>query len=128
MKKLLSCAATTFVLTAGLAVAGGGAATGAQADPGPFPVYHWCPGDYWDPGWGDNWVWGTCHDDHHRDIDAGDHGRDFWGGPARYGPRYHWCPGDFWDPGWGDNWDWGTCHDDHHRDIDGGDHGRDFWG
>jgi len=73
-----------------------------------------------------------CHDDHHRDIDAGNHDRDFWGGPqfgpAFYVPRYHWCPGDFWHPEWGFNWDGGTCHDDHHRDIDGGDHSRDFWG
>ena len=128
MKTLFRYATAACVMTAGIALAGVGTATSAVADPGHFPSYHWCPGDRWDPGWGDNWEWGACHDDHHRDIDGGDHSRDFWAGPAGYAPRYHWCPGDFWRPEWGFNWEWGACHDDHHRDIDGGDHSRDFWG
>ena len=32
-----------------------GVAADAQAQPGPFP--QWCPGEYWDPGWGNNWDW-----------------------------------------------------------------------
>jgi hypothetical protein len=64
-----------------LGLAGVGAAAGAQAQPASFPEYHWCPGEWWDPGWGENWDGGFCHDDHHRDIDGYDHGRD-WGGPG----------------------------------------------
>jgi hypothetical protein len=37
-----------------------GVATEAQAQVGPFP--QWCPGDFWDPGWGNNWDGGGCHD------------------------------------------------------------------
>jgi hypothetical protein len=70
--------ATTAVVSAGLGLAAFGLATGtAGAQPVFAPEYQWCPGDFWDPGWGDNWDWGVCHDDHHRDIDAGDHGRDW---------------------------------------------------
>ena len=128
MKTLARCAATTFIITAGLGLTNLGAATIASAQVGGFPSYHWCPGDDWHPYWGNNWDAGTCHDDHHRDIDGDDHHRDF-GAPARYYvPRYHWCPGDFWRPEWGFNFDWNTCHDDHHRDGDGDNHGNDFWG
>jgi len=54
----------------------------------PIPTYHWCPGDNWDPGWGNNWDGGNCHDDHHRDIDYNNHDHDYWGdnGPGRWGP------------------------------------------
>ncbi|HEX5255679.1 MAG TPA: hypothetical protein VFW69_17735 [Mycobacterium sp.] len=55
----------------------------AQAQPTPFPVYHWCPGQFYDPGWGPNWDAFNCHDDRHRDIDGDDHHRDF-GGPGGY--------------------------------------------
>ncbi|CPR10570.1 Secreted protein antigen [Mycobacterium bohemicum DSM 44277] len=43
-----------------MGLAGLGVAAEAQAHPGPFP--QWCPGDYWDPGWGNNWDWNNCHD------------------------------------------------------------------
>ncbi len=43
---------------AALGVVGVGAAVDAQAQPGPFP--QWCPGDFWDPGWGDNWEGGVA--------------------------------------------------------------------
>ncbi len=79
--KTLAGFATTALVTAGMGLAGLGLASGpAQAEPGPFPAYHWCPGDNWDPGWGFNWDGGVCHDDHHRDMDAWDHSRD-WNGP-----------------------------------------------
>lgn len=58
----------------------------AQAQPGFVPMYHWCPGDDWHPEWGNNWDWGVCHDDHHRDMDGYDHSRDWWGGPAPWQP------------------------------------------
>jgi hypothetical protein len=59
MKKIARIAAATAAVAAGLGLAGL-AATDAQAQPGPFP--QWCPGDYWDQGWGNNWDWGRCHD------------------------------------------------------------------
>ncbi|WP_415624432.1 hypothetical protein [Mycobacterium xenopi] len=90
-----------MALIAGLGLAGFGLAAVADAQPGPFPNYHWCPGQYWDPGWGDNWDWGRCHDDWYYDGDPHDaahwHGQGPWhpdnwqpnGGPGP-GP---WVPG-----------------------------------
>ncbi|EUA52723.1 hypothetical protein I552_8831 [Mycobacterium xenopi 3993] len=49
-----------MALIAGLGLAGFGLAAVADAQPGPFPNYHWCPGQYWDPGWGDNWDWAAA--------------------------------------------------------------------
>lgn len=60
MRKSASFAAAAAVLVAGLGLAGLGTATEVQAKLGPFPA--WCPGDFWDPGWGDNWDWNGCHD------------------------------------------------------------------
>lgn len=83
MRKYARFAASTAIVTAGLGLAGLGAATEAQAQPGPFPEYHWCPGQPWNPGWGNNWEWNTCHDDFHRDIDGYNHDRDYRGpGPG----------------------------------------------
>jgi hypothetical protein len=45
---------------AALGAAGIGGAVDAQAQPAPLPDYHWCPGQWWDPGWGDNWEWGAA--------------------------------------------------------------------
>lgn len=71
--------ATTLVLMSGaLALVGSGQAIGiAQAEPIPAPLYHWCPGDFWDPFWGFNFDWYTCHDDWHRDSDGDRHDRDW---------------------------------------------------
>ncbi|BBX57768.1 hypothetical protein MSHO_31130 [Mycobacterium shottsii] len=44
----------------GLGLAGVGVASEAAAQPG-APT-QWCPGDFWDPGWGENWDMGHCHD------------------------------------------------------------------
>jgi hypothetical protein len=54
----------------------------AQAAPPPAPIYHhhWCPGDGWDRGWGNNWDWNNCHD-----WDADDYG------PAGWGPAPPWA-------------------------------------
>lgn len=46
--------AATALAIGGLGLAGLGIATQAQAHPGPFP--QWCPGEFWDPGWGNNWL------------------------------------------------------------------------
>jgi hypothetical protein len=65
------------MMSAGLGLAGLGAAAVAEAQPAPFapfPAYHWCPGQWWDPGWGRNWDFGRCHDDHWFDGDPRDQG------------------------------------------------------
>lgn len=91
MKKFAQVAAMTVMATAGLGLAGLAAATEAGAQPvGPVPDYHWCPGDPWDPAWGPNWDSGTCHDDHHRDIDGDDTSRDFfWPAEPGFGEIGH---------------------------------------
>jgi hypothetical protein len=76
-KSIARVAASTVVMTAGLGLAGLGAAASAQAQPAPFPDYHWCPGEYWDPGYvnkgsGNNWDRARCHDNHWRDGEARD--------------------------------------------------------
>lgn len=75
-------------MTAGLGLAGLGIATVANAEPAPFPDYHWCPGESYDPGWGPNWDDNECHDDFHRDRDGFDHSRDFRGGYDDRGPGF----------------------------------------
>jgi hypothetical protein len=106
MRKVMRIATSSLVLTGGLGLAGLGAAAVAEAQPiAPPPTYHWCPGEWWDPGWGDNWEGGRCHDDFYRDGDAhdqwhwrGDGDRDHWqggdrdhwqGGPGDHGPGDH---------------------------------------
>jgi hypothetical protein len=87
MKNVARVAASTLVMSAGFGLAGLGVAAVAQAHPAPFPNhYHWCPGQFWDPGWGNNWDWGRCHDDWYFDGEPRDEGH--WHGP---GP---------WQPGW----------------------------
>jgi len=90
-RQYMRVAASTFVMTAGLGLASLGAAAVAQADPAPFPVYHWCPGQWWDPGWGDNWDRGRCHDNHWYDMEARD--------------QAHWHNGP-----WDDHWVGGYFH------------------
>ncbi len=85
MKNIARAAASTVVMTAGLGLAGLGVAAVTQAQPAPFPDYHWCPGQWWDPGWGANWDGGRCHDDHWYDGEARDQG--------------HWHNGP-WDQNW----------------------------
>jgi hypothetical protein len=91
--------ATTVVLSGGLGLAAWGLGdVVAEAMPmAPMPTYHWCPGDRWDPGWGNNWYGDGCHDDHHRDMDYDNHDHDYWGdnGPNRWGPP---PPPPYWGP------------------------------
>jgi hypothetical protein len=76
MKKTVRIIAATAAIAAGMGLAGIAVATDAHAQPGPLPT--WCPGDWWDPGWGDNWDRGGCHDNF----------RGGWGGPRdNFGPR-----------------------------------------
>jgi hypothetical protein len=103
MKNIKRIAAATALAT-GLGLAGLGAASVAEAYPGPMPDYHWCPGQWWDPGWGNNWDGGRCHDDFYGDGDP--HDRDHWHG---YGDWHPDGGGPGWDnrgpggPGWHDN-------------------------
>jgi hypothetical protein len=95
MKKIAHVA-STVVMTAGLGLAGLGGAAVAQAQPPPLPDYHWCPGQWWDPGWGDNWDGGRCHDDHWFDGEARDQGH-WHNGPY----DQHWGGGNPGDQHWG---------------------------
>jgi hypothetical protein len=96
VKNIKRIAAAT-ALTTGLGLAGLGAASLAEAQPaGPFPDYHWCPGEFYDPGWGNNWDWNRCHDDFYYDGEPRD--QDHWHG---YGPWHPDGPGPWDHPGWG---------------------------
>jgi hypothetical protein len=79
MTKSVRLIAGTATLVAGLGLAGLATAIEVQAQPGPLPT--WCPGDFWDPGWGDNWDWGGCHDNNRPGWGHGP------GGPENFGPR-----------------------------------------
>jgi hypothetical protein len=97
----------TGVLAAGgLAVSALGLASGtAEAVPSPAPMdhHHWCPGDYWDRGWGDNPDWNHCRD-WDDNFGAGFRGAPDWAPPPP--PPPFWAP---WAPvvwnadvnGWG---------------------------
>jgi hypothetical protein len=77
-------AAATIMATVGFGLAGSGVTGVAEAFPGPLPDYHWCPGQFWDPGWGNNWDWGRCHDDFYFDGEPHDPGH--WHGPGPWHP------------------------------------------
>ena len=99
-------------LCIGAAAAGGlaasmlGLASGtAQAAPPPAPVYHhhWCPGDRWDQGWGNNSDWGRCHD-WDDNFGADFRGPPPWAAPQPPPPAWApWAPV-VWNPGVND---WG---------------------
>jgi hypothetical protein len=91
MKKEILWAATAVVISSGVGLTGLGVGIRtAGAEPAPAPMYHWCPGDFWDPGWGFNWEWSGCHDDWHRDIDGDRHDRDWHPDrDDRHDDRYH---------------------------------------
>src|ERR1700722_20985277 len=102
MINIKQIAAATAIVS-GLGLAGVGAASVAEAQPmAPLPDYHWCPGQFWDPGWGNNFDWGRCHDDFY--FDGEPHDRDHWRGPGEWRP-------DGGGPGWdrdhpgGPGWD-----------------------
>jgi len=85
VKNIIRVAAATAITTAGLGLAGLGAASVAQAFPGgPMPDYHWCPGQFWDPGWGNNWDQTRCHDDNY--FDGEPHDAAHWHGPGPWHP------------------------------------------
>jgi hypothetical protein len=84
MMNIKQIAAATAI-TAGLGLAGVGVASVAEAQPaGPLPDYHWCPGQFYDPGWGNNWDWNRCHDDFYFDGEPRDQGH--WHGQGGWHP------------------------------------------
>jgi hypothetical protein len=98
MRKIKRIAAATAIAT-GLGLAGVGPASIVEAQPvGPLPDYHWCPGQSWDPGWGNNWDAGRCHDDGYFDGEPRDEGHWHGQGPWQGGPGWNNGPG---GPGWG---------------------------
>ena len=84
MKNIIRVAAATAITTAGLGLAGLSAASVAEAAPAPFPDYHWCPGQWWDPSWGFNWGGDRCHDDNY--FDGKPHDGGHWHGPGPWHP------------------------------------------
>lgn len=91
-------AAALLASAAGLGLSSGT----AQAEPGFIPAYHWCPGQFFDPGWGPNWDQNVCHDDTHRDSDGDFHGNDFhrddFHDDHRDGPPQFAAPGNYYTP------------------------------
>ena len=60
VKNTFLVAASAVVMSAGLGLAGLGTAGAAEAHPAPSPECHWCPGQWWDPGRGNNWDGRRC--------------------------------------------------------------------
>jgi hypothetical protein len=80
VKNIARVAVSAFIISSGLGLVGLGAASVAQAQPGPFP--QWCPGEFWDPGWGGNPDGFHCHDGgpgFRHDDGRHDDGRGGWG-------------------------------------------------
>lgn len=50
-----------------LALSALGLAGGPHAQAAPAPTDHWCPGEPWNPAWGNvlDWDWNRCHDWQH---------------------------------------------------------------
>jgi hypothetical protein len=99
---------TSVVAAGGLASSALGLASGtAQAAPSPTPMFHhhWCPGDRWDGGWGNNWDWGNCHDwDDNWGAGAGWEAPPPWAGPVPQPPPWAPWAAVVWNPGvngWG---------------------------
>jgi len=97
---------TSVLAAGGLALSALGLAFPAQAAPSPAPTfhYHWCPGDNWNPAWGNNWNWNQCHDWDDGGVPAGWAPPPPWATPPP--PPPPWAPGIavVWNPGvngWG---------------------------
>lgn len=83
----------------------------AAAAPAPAPTGHWCPGDPWNPSWGNvlDWDWHQCHDWQHPGGPTGPAG---WGLGTAAGvgtappPQPAWAPGAqmMWNPTGAGNW------------------------
>ncbi|MBW0018377.1 MAG: hypothetical protein JO236_12650 [Mycobacterium sp.] len=99
---------TSVLAGGGLALSAFGLVDGSdsRAQATPAPSYHWCPGDQWDPGWGnvEDWDWNRCHDWQHAGGPFGPAGWGPWGPPPPWAPpqppRPSWAPGAnlMWNP------------------------------
>ena len=99
MIKIKQIAAATAIAS-GLGLAGVGVASVAEAMPmAPLPDYHWCPGQFFDPAWGNNYDWGRCHDDNYFDGEPHDqghwHGQGGWHDSCAGGSGCERWKGDF---------------------------------
>jgi hypothetical protein len=75
MKKTVRIVAAAAAVAAGMGLTGLAVATETHAQPGPLPT--WCPGEFWDPGWGNNWDGGGCHDNFRGGWGGGPHDNNF---------------------------------------------------
>ncbi len=98
-------------MSAGLGLAALGAAAVVQAQPAPFPDYHWCPGQGWNQAWGGNWDGGRCHDDHWYDGEYRDQGH--WHNGPYDGQWQGGNPGQ-WQGGNPGQWQGGNPYDQGH--------------
>jgi hypothetical protein len=98
---------TSALAGAGLALSAFGLAGGiVQAAPVPLPNYHWCPGDQWNPGWGNNPDPNHCQDWQSAGgmAQGGPPGWGPWGPPPPWAPPQPppppWAPGAhlMWNP------------------------------
>jgi hypothetical protein len=86
--------------------------TVVQAAPAPAPAGHWCPGDQWNPAWGNvlDWDWNHCHDWQRPGGPSAPAGWGPWGPPPAWAPpqppQPQWAPGAqmMWNPTGGGNW------------------------
>ncbi|MBV9250770.1 MAG: hypothetical protein JO227_16160 [Acetobacteraceae bacterium] len=98
---------TGALAAGGLALSAFGLASGtAAAAPAPAPMYHhhWCPGDNWDNGWGNNSDWGNCHDWDDNYAPAAWNGVPAWAPQAPPAPVWAPWAAVVWNPdvgGWG---------------------------
>ncbi|WP_428341433.1 hypothetical protein [Mycobacterium sp.] len=93
MKRTVRIVAASAAVAAGMGLAGLAVATEAHAQPGPLPT--WCPGEFWDPGWGNNWDWGGCHENFYNGWAGGP--RDDFGRHDDFGRRDDFGRHDGWD-------------------------------
>ncbi|WP_238963610.1 hypothetical protein KN248_002860 [Mycobacterium paraintracellulare] len=104
--------AARVVVSSGLALSALGLAGGPGAQAAPAPTDHWCPGEPWNPAWGNvlDWDWNRCHEWQHPGGPTAPSGWGPWGPPPAWAPpqppQPAWAPGAqlMWNP---TDADWG---------------------
>jgi hypothetical protein len=82
---------TGALLAGGLGLSALGFASGV-AQAAPTYHHHWCPGDQWQQGWGNNPNWNNCRDwdDNYGGAGYNGYGAPPWAGPQPVAPP--WAP------------------------------------
>ncbi|EUA25870.1 putative secreted protein antigen [Mycobacterium intracellulare 1956] len=77
-----------MLVSSGLALSALGLAGGPGAQAAPAPTDHWCPGEPWNPAWGNvlDLDWNRCHEWQHPGGPTAPSGWGPWG-PRRRGRR-----------------------------------------